>query len=279
MNATITDITPAIAAAWLAKNTSNRKLRKHLVERYRRDMETGRWGTPDSAYCLADDGTLLNAQHRLHAIIASGRTARAQIVVTGCPREMIRDMDQGKPRTAKDSVTLGHGVLTSDQEVAIARTLAFGLEYCEQTTHHDIADALRRFAPELAAMREFPRGRGMTAVVYGVLGRALRCGHDAARIKAMCAAIATGEIAHPGDTAAIRLRDFLLTARSRGGAAMRTEIRAKAQTALAHFLLRRPMSKLYGCAMELFPIHAHETRTNSAIARDLRALLQSGDGA
>lgn len=99
----IVHVTPEIAERWLAGNTVNRNLRSTAVRQYAADMVAGRWTLTGDALCFAPDGKLLNGQHRLSAIIASGCTV-PMLVMRNVAPESMRNMDTGRARTAADTL-------------------------------------------------------------------------------------------------------------------------------------------------------------------------------
>lgn len=98
-------VTPELAAKWLKQNTSNRHLRKRAIADYARDMAAGKWRLNGEAIKFATDGTLLDGQHRLHAVIESG-VAIPFLVVTGLANETQETMDAGRKRSAADAFGL-----------------------------------------------------------------------------------------------------------------------------------------------------------------------------
>ena len=76
------DVTPEMAAAWLAKNPNRRPLDIYRAEEYARKMRAGEWTERDRRerpLIVAEDGTLLNGQHRLAAIVQTGLTVRMTV--------------------------------------------------------------------------------------------------------------------------------------------------------------------------------------------------------
>lgn len=94
-------VTPEIATRWLASNTFNRKLRPAKVARYASDMAAGRWTVDASMICFDTQGRLMNGQHRLHAIVASGASIPF-VVMRNTPDEAMATMDTGALRTGGD---------------------------------------------------------------------------------------------------------------------------------------------------------------------------------
>ncbi|CAA9365156.1 MAG: hypothetical protein AVDCRST_MAG68-5133 [uncultured Gemmatimonadetes bacterium] len=114
-------IDPATAARMLDANVNNRPLRKRVVDSYAEDMRAGRWIFNGEAIKIADDGTLLDGQHRLAAVVQSGVTVRIA-VVRGLPRSAQESMDAGARRTAGDALSL-RGEKHSHTVAAVARLI------------------------------------------------------------------------------------------------------------------------------------------------------------
>lgn len=75
------DYTPAMAEKLLEQNTNNRKLRNQVVERYRRDMINKDWLPTGDTVKVAADGTLIDGQHRLAAVVAAGNNLPGPITI------------------------------------------------------------------------------------------------------------------------------------------------------------------------------------------------------
>ncbi|HEV8193129.1 MAG TPA: hypothetical protein VGP82_16835, partial [Ktedonobacterales bacterium] len=61
-------ITPALARELLKRNTNNRALRPAHVDMLRGTMQRGEWQVTHQGLAFADDGELLDGQHRLEAL-------------------------------------------------------------------------------------------------------------------------------------------------------------------------------------------------------------------
>jgi hypothetical protein len=101
----VTAITPAMAKEWLQRNTHNRNLRERVVNGYATDMASGAWLEDGQSIKFAADGTLLDGQHRLAAIVQSGVTIRL-LVVRDLPNHTQDTMDTGAKRTMADVLKL-----------------------------------------------------------------------------------------------------------------------------------------------------------------------------
>lgn len=99
----IVTITPAVAAEWLAANTHNRNLRDRSVNAYARDIENGDWELNGESIKRATDGTLLDGQHRLAAVVKANKAIKA-LVVSGLPVAAQSTMDTGIGRKFADQL-------------------------------------------------------------------------------------------------------------------------------------------------------------------------------
>ena len=98
-------VTPELAAEWLKHNTRNRLKRPKRIAAYSRDMAAGRWRRSGEAIKFAPDGTLLDGQNRLKAIIDAGVSV-VLMVVRGIEPEAQMVMDSGIGRTASDATAM-----------------------------------------------------------------------------------------------------------------------------------------------------------------------------
>lgn len=104
----VTDVTPETARQWLLKNVKNRNLRKGMVAQYGRDMAAGEWTINGSTVVFAEDGTLIDGQHRLNAIAAidTPNVSYPLLVVRGVVEKAKRTIDGGAKRTMSDRLSI-----------------------------------------------------------------------------------------------------------------------------------------------------------------------------
>lgn len=101
-------INPALAEKLLGHNVNNRGIRRRMVVTYARDMEAGLWRLAGSPIVFAADGTLLDGQHRLLAVIESGCTIEF-LVIYGVERAAQPVLDTGAKRSFADVLAMrGH---------------------------------------------------------------------------------------------------------------------------------------------------------------------------
>lgn len=101
----IVNVTPELALEWLDGNTLNRPINDATIAQYARDMVAGRWLLNGETIQRCRDGRLLNGQHRLLAVIKSGKTVQ-MLVVFNLPSETQLTMDGGRKRGHKDNLSL-----------------------------------------------------------------------------------------------------------------------------------------------------------------------------
>lgn len=94
----VRSVTPGLAARWLKINCeTNRTISNRTVEAYTREMLAGRWVLTHQAIGFNVKGELIDGQHRLSAVVASGQTVKL-LVATGLPLEFNAPIDQGYGR-------------------------------------------------------------------------------------------------------------------------------------------------------------------------------------
>lgn len=122
----IEHVTAEKAKAMLEGNVDNRKMRAHRVQHYIGALQRGEWVLTGDAICLADGGRLLNGQHRLAAIMNSGRSAN-MLVLRNCPEASFAVMDQGMSRKAGD-VFKSKSIRYANECAAVARMAWYWIE-------------------------------------------------------------------------------------------------------------------------------------------------------
>jgi hypothetical protein len=92
-------ITPDMAAIYLKGNTMNRPMNRKRMQAYAAQMSSGVFdGMNGDAIRIATDGTILDGQKRLSAIIQSG-IALETLVIRGIRKASFMSMDRGEIRT------------------------------------------------------------------------------------------------------------------------------------------------------------------------------------
>ena len=97
----LVEVTPDMAFEMLEKNTMNRNIDEKRVRQYAKDMKSSRWALNGSTIVIAEDGTLLDGQHRLWAI-TEAKIPVQLLIVYNADKDSIVTMDIGKARTANN---------------------------------------------------------------------------------------------------------------------------------------------------------------------------------
>jgi hypothetical protein len=96
-------ITPEIAKKYLERNKTNRKCDEKLVNYFANQMNNNLWKTTGQGISLSNDNVLLDGQHRLKAIIKSGKSVK-MLVVFDIDNDSFDVYDSGKKRNHTDSL-------------------------------------------------------------------------------------------------------------------------------------------------------------------------------
>ncbi len=113
-------VTPQTAAELPKKNTRNRSLRRSNVRYLANELREGRWQLTHQGVAVATDGTLLDGQHRLSAIVDANIPALINVSFD-CDPAMFTVIDTGSARTTADVLRTAGAV--SQHEATIAATI------------------------------------------------------------------------------------------------------------------------------------------------------------
>ena len=253
MTLTVEHITPDIARTWLQQNIGNRLLRAQIAAMYAADMRAGKWAANPTAVVMFDsEGHLCNGQHTLSAIVNS-RLAQTLVVCRNTPPETSAAIDLGLRRSVKDAARF-LGVDVKSKHSAIAYILAKGPNDGSRAPL-SVAKRIDVYASHkevIDRVCEHPKIPGVSSPVLAVFARALYT-QPTDRVMGFLSAMSSRVVTSEQDTAAPRLREFLLSSPAGGWTAREANYR-KTQAALHAFLQRRPVKSLRASRDELFPI-------------------------
>jgi len=120
----IVDVSPEMAAYWLeARNLHNRKTRPSRIDTYAGEMARGEWQFNGDTIRFDINGTLLDGQHRLMALVRA-RVTLPFVLAVGLPPQSQDTMDQGASRTTGNVLQL-RGV-TDPNNIAATAQLCWG---------------------------------------------------------------------------------------------------------------------------------------------------------
>jgi hypothetical protein len=252
-------MTPEFAAELLKHNhASNRRMKWNKINQYARDMEMGFWKLTHQGIAIDQSGDLVDGQNRLQAVIESGCSV-PMLLVTGVPTKAMAAADQMAARSVADTARV-LGKAFGKQETgyaSAARFMMLGFNFKRKgITHQEIVAFAERHkqALDFAFEHIAHNKRGLTpAPLRAVIARAWYRRGYRTRLKEFCEAILSGLVNNrEKDSAAIRLRNWLMDALNMGG--FRNQIYAKCEEALSLFLDGLPCERLGTTKVELFPI-------------------------
>lgn len=118
-------ITPDMAAAMLeaesATGIKNRPINRRAVARYAEEMKAGEWELQYDPIIVSKSGFVMDGQHRLHAIIASG-TSQWFLIARDAEERLITKIGVGNKRTPGDVLDM-LGYANSKDLAAILKLL------------------------------------------------------------------------------------------------------------------------------------------------------------
>ena len=259
MTTRIETITPAKARQYLEKNTSNRPLRKSRVARYAGAMRGREWYVTNQGLAFNCDGSLLDGQHRLHAVIAAGVPVRMS-VTRGLDRTSMFGIDTGVNRSVADIARVaGVSREITTTMVSTARAMIDGLnvKYTNQasayTEEQIIEFVLKHYdAIEFACSIEF--GKVSHSAFRAVAARAWYTVNRKS-LGEFYEILTTGFFKNEGGEWPIKLREFFLSAKGKaGGQGYRRVLYAKTERALKMFIGGTKFTRLFEASEELFAL-------------------------
>lgn len=172
-------ISPSKAAEYLKANTHNRALNDKKVDAYAATMTAGKWLPTHQGIAFSVDGLLVDGQHRLSAIVASGVTVE-MLVTRGLPKESQLIIDRGAMRTVGQNVGL-MGRKNAKNVTAWANVARFVVSNT-QARYFDEAE-INQIYDELAPAIDFASEPGMGLVARGPVGGAILISYNTAPLE------------------------------------------------------------------------------------------------
>lgn len=244
-------VSPQLAAQWLEMNAGNRPINKAQVVYFKRVIRAGNWRITHQGAAFYDDGFLADGQHRLSAI-ADGEVSVYMNVTWGLARSSVHAIDRGRNRSVQNVFGFIGLEMTSPQ-VAACRNM--WIEYHSARSLDAEMNAaldtkrLAVFAQHVLPSLEFATPKSMAkgvahAAVTGAIASAWFT-QDRDLLERFKHLLHSGVGADESESAAVRLREFLLTTKLNSGSAARKELFLRTCTALRAFLEGRGVTRLY----------------------------------
>ena len=256
MKINVETITPDIAKQWLTKNVNNRKLRSATCAKYARDIKQGNWRLTHQGIAFDKSGNLVDGQHRLQAIIQAGMPV-PMVVAYGSDRAGI---DQLAPRSQFDAITIG-GLCdwVSDKHVQTARQM---MQYlCDRPTStpasaHEVVRFCELNKDALLFCDSFftSSKKGVSsALVRSVITTGFyHYPHE--DLRSFVKTLYTGVIDDPVKSAAVKVRDMLMSIETLSGQSSRVSTIKKMQRGLDAYMRRQEMQRLIEPKTFLFTV-------------------------
>ena len=265
-------IGPKQAEQLLNRNTSNRKLRTGVVEKYASDMKAGRWTESIDPIAFYTNGDLANGQHRLWAVVES-KAKQEFLIIRGLSRAAGLNIDAQLMRTLVDNARIsGIDADLTFSLVAVARAVAQGdrqvswrsptnkraaLTYAEQA---ELVNSHREEC--LWAIHNGPVGRYIrNAIVLAAIARAYRVEEDHERLARFAEVLGKGFSEGTQESAAIAFRNYL---QSKGPHAAQSSMWRdtflKAQNAIWYFMRGRQLTTIKSIEEERYPLNKKKAK-------------------
>lgn len=245
MRTELVKITPVLAEHYLSKNTLNRNVSQRLVNKYAHDMESGSWMLNHQGIAFYEDGSVADGQHRLLAVIQSGKTV-SMMVTFGLKKPVATTIDGGRKRSLSDGIKIGElSDWIGPRHIYLINQVAdLSSKRLSATETVDWLEGMKESA-QFSVEAFCNNKRALTnAVLHGAM--ALAHFYNPGREEDLMRFARTymiGLASDKKDLAAIRLRDEFLT-NTNNGASYRKDKMLKAQRAIQAFLNGEPLTRL-----------------------------------
>jgi hypothetical protein len=269
-------VTPEQAKTWLESRAANRTLESRRVLGLARDIIADRWRLTHQGIAFNSAGQLVDGQHRLAAIVMAGKPV-PMLASWDLPDDAQLVMDDHRPRSGADVLAIASGSSVSTLYVAVLAMMEVQsgngrLRY----TKEELREASELHGPAAAFVLDSIGSHIRGVTVAPVLAAAARAWYteDRERIRQFLGILCSGIPQHtPDDSAALRLRDWLISNRDNRRKPGRPDLFARAAYALRRFLDRRDAQPLRAATGDPFPLPEKVTRprSTSGLRKDVAA--------
>ena len=269
MNIQTVMIDKQTAEKYLQSNTKNRRLKPQHVAKLTREITGGRWSLNGDTIKFSSDGTLIDGQHRLHAIRNSGVTVPALVVFGVDDPNAFKTIDtNGLSRGVATLADTYYNIPNANNVSAIARRLL----------HWDSATNKDMFTFSTEAWRQISKAEILEYLeannheiqrVFGYVAKSLpcrRCGSGSALVTALILCGRADEVTNmmfidglitgrnlTENSPVALLRDRLIAPPDRRGIWWELEIMALTIKSFNKFMYHKPLKTLRWLPQEKFP--------------------------
>jgi len=151
----------------LSMNVENRNIRSRVVERYKRDIEAGRWHLTNQGIGISSDGILIDGQHRLVAIKEAGYPPIQILIVSGLNKEAQKAVDQHAKRSARDMLAFSFNARVSRAAPSIASIIhRVNSTWRSQPTSQELYDIIIDYRIEIEEVVSTPSSANFFAAPF-----------------------------------------------------------------------------------------------------------------
>jgi hypothetical protein len=245
MRTCIETITPEMAADYLLRNKSNRKVSWHHVDSLCRAMISDKFDLTHQGIAFDERGYLIDGQHRLHAIIKANKPVRISVTYGVGGESRISIDTQMRPRSYADALTIEGDDLATKQTIAACRMWML-LNGNSKPALFEVREFLARHRESIRLAVEIAAGNSILnhGSILGMLVIAVEAGH-AEEIRNWAEAVKTGVAREDWQTSATRFREWWLSSPKSGGSSTRCEYCRRIFASMDAWINRRGLSKLY----------------------------------
>lgn len=250
------NVTPERAQRYLNVNKGNRKLREGHAEALARDMSEGKWTECAAPIVFYENGDIADGQHRLWAIVESD-TTQTFMVVRNFPRDAGLNIDTGLPRTLVDNARIsGADPDLSNELISVSRAVEHGQRMKDKSSS---AEKLRLVSKHRDACKwtitHGPRGRGIrNQCTMAAVARAWYAEADKEKLARFCKVLSDGQSDGEHESAAVALRNYLMTKKNAHLNQLFRETFLKAQNAIKYFMRGKRLLIIKTTTDEAYPL-------------------------
>jgi len=243
-------ITPGQAKRILTENNGrNRPLSQSHANRMAKLITDGDFKLTHQGIAFNCDGTLIDGQHRLWAVVISG-IATEFMVTRGLPADARDSIDLGRKRDARDVIFFDDEKV-GDMEIATARMMfAQGeISVANTMTIPDVKRYLYQHWDAIVFATTGAKSRGYPAAARAAIARAWYS-VDRDRLGQFKECYLSGIAPCLADGVAVRLKNLILSSPG----LTRLSIYRRTENTIAKFIAREPVTVIKEITKELFPV-------------------------
>ena len=236
-------VTPALASEWLKKNNKNRPLAAEKVLKFARIIDKGEWKLTHQGVAIDEDGIILDGQHRLAAVVKSGKSVYMQVSINAA-RNTFDCIDQSPKRTTAQ-VFASLKIPSASSKAAMVRVAILlgenGLVIQGQPSGTESVTYYQKHQAAVDFVHDNALPNTPMAVYGAILWAYLTY---PVQVRDFCLRFKSGANLSVGSPV-LALRTWLSTRKKGGGASMQGSEAARALFAINYFIEGKKVKRLY----------------------------------